>query len=310
MSEHTEKPTRRGIALLVAVTVSAIAGVCVLALWRAAAGADRVAALERATAAVESQADSARAAAFALLDTGVWRRVAQPGDTLTLASGVGQRGAWHTTLARVGWHTLLVRGIASRRSGVPSVVAHTDRRTVIPLQPPFRFPAAALTGANGWIVDPAATVEVPTAIGSELRCRDPRVPVASDRAPFPAGFDPLRYPAVDPDTVRDSLVGVFRLTRRQLTRPLTVEGMLVLDSELLLGADLRLTGVLVARGSILNAGGRLAVTGAVIAGDTGGGHSGLGAGDRVRYDACAIRRAVERVTRLGPSSTWTHLSLF
>ncbi len=310
MSAHTDPRSRRGTALLIAVAISAIAGVCVLALWRSAAGARRIDALERATATAESTADSARALAFALVDAGAWRRLTQPGDTATLAAGGVGRGRWQTGLARLGWQTLLVRGVASSSSGVPSVMARADRRTLIPLQTPLRMPVAAITGVNAWIVDPTATVEVPAASGPERRCRTVEQPAASGQAPFPAGFDPRRYPSIDPDTVRDSLVGVFRMTRPRVTRPLSVEGMLVLDSELVLGADLRLTGVLVARGSILNAGGRLTVTGAVIAGDMGGGHSTLGPGDRVRYDACAIRRAVERVTRLGPSSAWTHLSLF
>ncbi len=311
MSVRTEPRCNRGTALLIAVAISAIVGVCVLALWRSAAGAGRGDTLERATVAAASQADSARTLAYALLDAGAWRRLPLPGDTATIASGVTARGNWRTDIARLGWQTVLVRGVAIRRSGVPSVWARADRRTLIPLLTPLGMPTAAITGANAWIVDPAATVELAAATGPELQCRPAgQPPATSGQAPFPVGLDALRYPAIDPDTVRDSLVGVFRLTGRRLTRPLHVEGMLVLDSELLLEADLRLTGVLVARGSILTAGGRLTVTGAVISGDTGGGRSGLGPGDRVRYDACAIRRAVERVTRLGPSATWTHLSLY
>ncbi len=311
MSVRTEPPCRRGTALLMAVAISAIVGVCVLALWRAVAGSRRGDTLERATVAAASQADSARALAYALLDAGAWRRLPQPGDTATIASGVTTLGNWQTDIARLGWQTLLVRGLARRRSGVPSVWARADQRTLIPLLVPLGMPTAAITGANAWSIDPSATVDLAAATRPELQCRiDGQTIGTSGQAPFPAGLDPIRYPAIDPDTVRDSLVGVFRLTRSRLTRPLNVEGMLVLDSELLLGADLRLTGVLVTRGSILNVGGRLAVTGAVISGDTGGGNSGLGPGDWVRYDACAIRRAVERVTRLGPASTWTHLTLF
>jgi hypothetical protein len=113
---------------------------------------------------------------------------------------------------------------------------------------------------------------------------------------------------IDADTVTGPLTGVFRLTNPNLTHPLFVVGMVVLDSELLVQADLELVGVLVTRGAIQHAGGRLQVTGAVLAGDAGGGHSGLGAGDR--YDACAVRRAVERVTRAGPGATWTTVPLF
>jgi type II secretory pathway pseudopilin PulG len=311
MSVRTESPRRRGTALLIAVAISAIVGVCVLALWRSAAGARRADTLERAIVAAATQADSARTLAFALLDTGAWRGLPRPGDTTTLASGTTPRGRWQTEIARLGWQTVLVRGSATVKSGVPKVEARADERTLVPLQMPLPMPHSAITGANAWIVDPTATVGLAGATGPELRCRPAgHVVATTGQAPFPAGLDPLRYPGVDPDTVRDTLVGVHRLTRSHLTRPLDVEGMLVLDSELLLGADLRLTGVLVARGSIRNLGGRLTVTGAVISGDSGGGHSGLGPGDQVRYDACAIRRAVERVTRLGPSSTWTHLSLF
>ncbi len=311
MSDRTEPPFRRGTALLIAVAISAIVGVCVLALWRSAAGAGRADTLERATLAAALQADSARTLAYAMLDTGAWRSLRLPGDTSTLASGAAPRGRWQTEIARLGWQTVLVRGRATVQSGVPNVEAHADRRTLIPLRMPLQMPHSAVTGANAWIVDPAAAVGLASATGPELLCRPAgHTIVVTAQAPFPAGLDPLRYPVVDPDTVRDTLVGVFRLTRSHLTRPLHVEGMLVLDSELLLGADLRLTGVLVTRGSIRSLGGRLSVTGAVVSGDAGGGHSGLGPGDQVRYDACAIRRAVERVTQLGPSSTWTHLSLF
>jgi hypothetical protein len=84
----------------------------------------------------------------------------------------------------------------------------------------------------------------------------------------------------------------------------------VADSDLVVQADLRVTGVLVTRGSVRPAGGRLDVTGAVVSGDVGSGPSALGAGDRVRYDACAIRSAVARVTSPGPTATWTTLAVW
>jgi hypothetical protein len=166
-----------------------------------------------------------------------------------------------------------------------------------------------LTGVLPWNLDPGATVEIPVAAGVELRCRSSGVVVTARHA-FPVLVDSLRLPLIDPDTLRDSLVGAFRLTLGRITRPVRVIGMLVADSELWIDADLRVTGVLVARGSVHPAGGRLDVTGAVVTGDAGGVASGLGAGDRVRYDACAIRSAVERVTSPGPTRTWTILPVF
>jgi hypothetical protein len=130
------------------------------------------------------------------------------------------------------------------------------------------------------------------------------------RAAIPAGLGRWALTALDPDTVRDTLVGAFRLTRPAIGIPLRVTGMLVTDTDLLVGADLRVTGVLIAGGSIRTAGGRLDVTGAVVAGDSSGGQSRLGAGDRVRYDACAIRGAVLPLTSPGPAATWTTLRLF
>lgn len=301
---------RHGSALLLAVVTTAVIAITTLALWRAAAGTRRSANLELTGAGVESTADSAVALALGQVAAGGWRQVAAPGDTATLNSGTSARGAWLATVGRLGWHAIMIRAHVTERSGVPRLAASADRRVLVPLRLPMLLPTAAVTGAGAWTIDSAAIVQVPVAAGAERVCRVGAAVTGTAIAPWLASFDTAAFVAVDPDTVRDSLVGAIRLTRGHLTRPLRVTGMVVLGSELLLGADLEITGVLIARGSVAHAGGRLAVTGAVVTGDAGGGHSGLGPGDRVRYDACAIRRAVEHVTSPGPASTWTHLTLF
>jgi hypothetical protein len=310
MSAHIDPSNRRGTALLLAIVIAAVAGICVLALGRTSAGAHRSVAMERAITGSESIADSALVRAFHMIDSGRWRGVALPGDTVTLASGASARNAWRVAIGRMGWQTLIVRATSVLPGGAPLLRARSDRRAVIPLIAPLDMPAAAVTGAVPWTIDPGALLDEVPAVGAELRCRPRRPVTPSGVDTLPTAFPSASYPAVDPDTVTGPLVGVFRLARRQVRRPLQVAGLVVSDSDLVVDADLRITGVLVVRRSVVPAGGRLEVVGAVVAGDAGGGRSGLGSGDRVRYDACAIRRAVERVTRPGPSSTWVHLRLF
>lgn len=310
MSARTDRVSRRGAVLLLAMVVASVLALCVAALWRTAARAHRMSALDAGIGAAAIAADSAALAALWSVDSGVWRRLAQPGDTLTIVRRVLPRG-WSTSeLARIGWGSLLIRGTGAMRSGVPQVLSAAEKRIVIPLVPPVPMPAGPLTGGTGWLVDPGAAVVFSPVTSAESRCRPTSVAVAAVIHPFPAGFDAGRFTQLDPDTVTDSLTGAFRLTRGVLSRPLGVTGMVVTDSALLVGADLRVTGMLVVRGSIRPGGGQLDVTGAVVAGDAGGGNSGLGPADRVRYDACAIRRAMERMTRPGAPATWTHLRLF
>lgn len=309
MSARTEPSPKRGTALLLAIVITAVTAICVLSLWRTTAAARRWSSLESAHVAAQSLADSANVLALQSVDSGGWRALTTVGQSAALPGGSGRRSSWRVQFGRSGWMTLISRSSAAVRTGVPGLTARADRRTLIPLIAPLDVPTAALTGDSTWSIDAAAVVDVSAGSG-DATCRLTGVVVPQTRHPFPATLALRGFPSVDPDTVTDSLVGVFRLTRNRLTRPLHVVGMLVLDSDLLLGADLRLTGVLIARGSVRPAAGRLDVTGAVVTGDAGGSHSGLGAGDRVRYDACAIRRAVEHVTRPGPSATWTHLRLF
>lgn len=300
---------RRGWALLLAVVLSAVVAICVVALWKTAARSRRVDLLERAGVAARSLADSVAVRTVQMVDSGVWRSLTEPGRFATVQTGTSAGRSWRTQIGRSGWLTVVVRSDAAVRTGVPRVTARADQRTLIPLMPPLAVPTAALTGVEAWTVDGAALVDVPVG-GADRVCR-PATGVAPARIQaFPASLDLSRWVALDPDTAPDSLAGAFRLTHGALTRPLFVEGMVALDTDLVLGADLRLTGVLISRGSVRPAGGRLDVTGAVVSGDAGGGHSGLGPGDQVRYDACAIRRAVERVTRPGPAATWKQLSLF
>ena len=309
MSARIDTARRHGTALLLAIVITAVTAICVLSLWRTTAAAGRWSALEGAHVAAQSLADSASLLAFQAVDSGGWRRLTAVGQTASLAAATGRRSSWRVQLGRSGWMTLIARSSAAVRTGLPGLSARADRRTIIPLVAPLRFPTAALTGDSLWRVDSAAIVDI-SVTGADASCRPAAAIVRVARHPFPATLDLRGFPVVDPDTVTDSIVGVFRLTRNTLTRPLHVVGMLALDSDLLLGADLRLTGVLIARGSVRPAAGRLDVTGAVVSGDSGRAHSGLGPGDRVRYDACAIRRAVEHLTGPGPSATWTHLRLF
>jgi hypothetical protein len=154
-------------------------------------------------------------------------------------------------------------------------------------------------------------VVLPPAIaGRELSCRIARaVTITQVRAPADT-LNVAAIPQIDPDTITDTVRGLVRLPSLPLARPLTIIGMVVVGSDLRLNADLRVTGVLFTTGSVITGPGRLDVTGAVIAADSGGGQSRLGRGDRVSYDACAVRRALDQVTRPAPTSTWTHLRVF
>ncbi len=310
MSEVADPHRRAGSALLLAVVISAVVGICTITLWRVAAAGPRSVALERAHATADALADSARFLALEQVGEGAWHTLDAPGTSLRIGGGGAGRGRWSAQLGRSSWETLVARGLGDQRSGVPAVSGRSDRRTVIPLVSPIDIPVAALTGVSSWLLDPAATVEVPLPTGPERTCRPPGTVAPTRTTPFPTRLDSSAFPAVDPDTVRDSLVGAYRLTRDRIRQPLRIVGMVVFGSDARIEADLRLSGVLIARGSVQPAGGRLDVTGAVLTGDAGGGQSGLGPGDRVQYDACAIRRAVERVTSPGPTATWKHLSPF
>lgn len=310
MSDSIDRTGRRGIALLIAVVICAVVGVCVLALWRGSMGAARAATLESSIARAEAIGDSALVRATVAMDGGAWRSLELPGQMLVAGSGIRAGARWRADVGRVGWGTLVLRGVGDTRSGARDVMSHAERRSVVPLRAPLAMPESALTGALAWSVDAAATIDLPLAIGAEAICRPASAVIVASRHPFPMAVDSLRLPLIDPDTLRDSLVGAFRLTHGRIRSPLRFTGMVVVDTEVMVEADLRVTGVLVVRGSVHPAGGRLDVTGAVVSGDANGGPSGLGAGDRVRYDACAIRRAVARVTSPGPTRTWTTLTVF
>lgn len=310
MSARTERLGRRGIALLIAVVICAVVGVCVLALWRGSMGAARAATLESSIARADALADSALVRAIVAVDGGAWRGLELPGQMMLAGADARVTARWRADVGRVGWGTLVLRGVADTRSGARGVMSHAERRSIVPLRAPFAVPDSPLTGAVPWSIDAAATIDVPLAIGAEAVCRPAGAIVVEARHPFPLAVDSLRLPLIDPDTLRDSLVGAVRLTGGRVTHPLRFTGMVVVDTELVVEADLRVTGMLVVRGSVHPAGGRLDVTGAVMSGDTNGRTSGLGAGDRVRYDACAIRRAVARVTSLSPTRTWTTLTVF
>jgi len=295
---------RGGFALLLALVTTVVVGLCVLALWQTQAGALRHDRLRTAAVKAGSDADSALAVAVAGVLGGGWRSLTVPGATQVTRIPSAD-GVVSTSMVRLGWATLLLRGAASERSGLQSVSAFADDRLLVPLVAPFAVPAAALTGGRAWTVDAAAIVGFAPAVPAEMRCRDGVLPgmVAIDSAM--ARIDPALVTRLDPDTVTAPLVGVFRLIRDRIIRPLVVDGMVESVTGLSVQADLQIAGVLVVHGSVQPAGGRLDVTGAVITSDSGGGHSGLGNGDRIRYDACAIRRAMERATRPAPAVAWT-----
>jgi len=309
MCERAEAP-RRGVALLLAVAITAVVGLCTLALWRTSAGSHRALVLERARTRAEALASDGLSRALQQVSTGAWRTLALAGTDMSIDSARAGRGSWHTALGRPTWSTLLVRVRSETASGARGVRATRDERVLIPLLAPIEIPAAAVTGERPWSIPLGATVDVPPPTLRERVCRGDVVPVTSRTAARGGAPPSADLTALDADTVRRPLVGSYRLTHTRLTAPLHVTGMVVLDSGLVVGADLQVTGVLFVRGSIHPAGGQLDVTGAVVAGDSLGGNSGLGTGDRVRYDACAIRRAVDLVTRPAHSATWTRMSLF
>lgn len=312
MSARTEQRERRaGVALLLAIVVTTLVGLCVLALWQGAAGATRAVARETAIIRAQSLTAAAAVRGIAAVDSGMWRATLQePSAVVVIDSGTVVGGWSRTAIARVGWETLLVRASSEVASGTPDVPARADRRVVIPLQPPLDLPSAALTGRVPWELDLGALVDVPAPSSRESNCRAGVHPVAQRAGAFPVLPAELPLVVVNPDTVTMPITGAIRLSHGRIQRQLRVTGMVVLDSELVVQADLQVTGVLVVQRSVRPAGGRLEVTGAVVTGDAGGGHSGLGVGDRVRYDACAVRRAVERTTGPGPTAIWTVLELF
>ena len=310
MSHTSDRPARRGIALLLAIVSTTIVGLGVLSLWHLSTATARTITLESAIGSAESLADSARALGIRSIDGGEWRALVEPGAARRVGRAITASRASFVDIGRMGWTTLVARGTSDVRTGIASLSAHADRRTIIPLVAPFDVPHAAVTGAQPWTIAPSARIELPTAIGREVRCR-PGTPITpTAQAPYPSAVDLRRIPVIDPDTVRDSLIGAWRLSGARLDRPLVVRGLVVFDQDIEIRADLRIVGVLISHGSMRTAGGRLDVIGAVVSGDVTGSTSALGAGDRVRYDACAIRSAVERATSPAPAATWTTLSVF
>ncbi|MES3036099.1 MAG: hypothetical protein V4813_18990 [Gemmatimonadota bacterium] len=311
MSARTERTThRRGIALLLALVTVLVGGSCALALWHTRAAALRTLALDSAVVRAATIADTLLLAALAVADTGGWRQLTAPADVHRVIDLRVGAGVHRADIARVGWSTLLVRGAVSMRSGVPGLPARAEHRLLIPLVEPLRFPLAPLTGAQPWQVDAAAVVELTPTTLTELACRAGVVPIPTRQDSLVVTLDSTLVSPLDPDTVSSPVHGVFRLTRDRISRPLVITGMVEAVTGLHVGADLLVTGVLVVRGSVVPAGGRLHVTGAVLTGDAGGAPSSLGTGDRVRYDACAIRHAVARATRPGHVRTWSTLRLF
>jgi hypothetical protein len=309
MSAHTDpRPSshrRQGFALLLALVVLTVVSICVLALWQLHAGARRSDRLRTATLAAQIDADSMLALGLDAVTAGGWRGLAFPGDWLTTHHGRSASAERSTAVARLGWGSLLVRGLVTRRTGVSRVEARADQRLLVPLLAPMPMPSAALHGAQPWTILPSADLGSVVPTPAERRCRDGIVPQRSSTDSVPVALDATQVTLLDPDTVSAPLEGVYRLIHGRIRRSMVVRGVVESVTGLTVGADLQIVGVLVAQGSVQPAGGRLDVTGAVIARDSGGAGSVLGNGDRVRYDACAIRRAVERATRPAPAVTWT-----
>jgi len=309
MSAPADRAERPGAALVLAVVVAVVVGLSTLSLWRLTAASRRTSALDIGTTSATSLADSAIVRGFGYLDHDGWRVLTEPGAQLRAAVGSSPRGRWRTDVGRSSWGSLVVRGTSELRTGVPRAWARADHRALIPLVTPIPFPTAALIGARPWQLATGATASLAPTSASEARCRAGATVRIDTVRPLPVLSGLAHLPVVDPDTVRDTLIGAFRLQSGRIRRSLAARGMLVLDTDLFIRADLRLTGVLLTRGSVHSSGGRLDLIGAAVAGDSGGGYSVLGAGDRVRYDACAIRRALELITRLGPSADWNLLTL-
>ena len=301
---------RSGFALLLALATIMIGGSCALALWHTRASASRALTLDAARLRATAAADSALLTALEVTDAGGWRTLLAPAEMMTVLNQTSGQEYRRAEVARIGWATLLVRGAVAVRSGVPQVVARADHRVLIPLTAPLPMPAAALTGARPWSIDPGAAVGLAPAVPAEVRCRAGLIPASIRQDSLARSLDASLVTPLDPDTVSAPLVGVFRLTRDRITRPMVIVGIVESVTGLSIGADLHLTGVLVVRESVQPAGGQLHVNGAIVAGDAGAAHSTFGNGDSVRYDACAIRHAVARATRPGPSRTWTTLRLF
>lgn len=301
---------RHGVALLSAVVITTVMAVAIVSLWQVAAAARRSARWFTSVESAAALADSSMSVGLRSVADGHWRSLSAPGAVLVAADVHSQRSTSTVSVGRVAWSALLVRAQSISRTGTLRLPSRADRRMLIPLTVPMQLPRAALTTGQPATIATGASVDVPFAGTDERVCRDGQAAVASRTGPWVAVPALQALPAVDPDTVRGTLVGAYRLTRATVGVPLTVHGMVELDTDLFIGADLRVTGVLLVRGSIRPAGGRLEVTGAVIAGDSTGGHSGLGSTDRVRYDACAIRRAVDQLASPVPTGGWTSLRLF
>ena len=306
----TDPATRRpGIALLLVLITMATATVCALSLWRTAASAARAAHRYASATAAEGAADSLASLAAESVRLGTWRAMQVPGHTLPLASDSTPRSSLRSSSARLGWALIATRGQAALTAGAPHTQARAETRLLIPLAPPMPMPTAALTGGAPWITRPGAVVSLPPAPPAERICAETATADSVAIRSWRFADSLLLRPPVDPDTVTDTLRGFIRLTGPRLTRPLNVVGMLALDSDLMVEADLFVSGVVVVRGSVVPSHGRMVVIGAVLSGDVNGTHSELGSDSRVRYDACAVRRALDLATTPVLPRRWTRLRL-
>jgi Flp pilus assembly protein TadG len=312
MLAHTDPGARTGhqrggVALLIALLAALLVAAIVVSLARGSAFSARAQVLTARSTQAAALAESAHVRALSGTHDSVWRALRQS-DTRIVAERATGTHPFSSTIGRPTWSTLMARGTSRVPAGVPHAQAAADRRSIIPLWSPLSFPRAALSAPLPWLLDASAIVSVPTASLPESRCRAGILPAVEERGGPDAAFVLSALPAIDPDTVIDTVRSAVRLSGPRLARPFAVRGILAVDSDLLLEADLQIEGVLVTRGSLVPSGGHLQVTGAVVAGDVGAGASALGPGDRVQYDACALRHALDLITHPAPVSRWMRLS--
>ena len=302
--------TRRGVALLPVVATIAVLALVASAIASAAMGRVRSARLATARGAVAAAADRARDDAMALVRSGAWRVLTEPGASIALpVPSVGDTVVV-VRLGRPAWERLVLQVAVEAPAGVSGRRARVSRRLDLPLVVPWPMADAPLTGVRAWSVAGVVTGVAVDDLATR-RCTDGAsvpAPVAVQRvAPSPTVL--VAWPGavvVDPDTVSAPLSGVVVVPAgRVVQRPLTVDGWLVSPGAIDVRATVTVTGVLIVGGAVdTGAGGTLCVVGAVSSLDTVGAGPSLRGGDTVTWSPCAVRRARDRVAVLAPVRVW------
>jgi hypothetical protein len=281
---------RRGSTLVLVLVMLAASAMLALALVRSRASDARGVALTRRQLRAAFAADSLADAGMRAIGAGAWRPL-RAGDTA--ATGVSGDGTWR--LLRPTWGQLLLHLHAERAGGARSVGATVDHRLRFALRmPPLGDPGVALESAESGA--PSGVVVPATRSLHETICLAGRV--ASPEGPAtwrPDSLPPL--PVVDADTVRDTIRGAVRLLR-PVRRPISVVGLLAVDSALVLDADLLVHGLLLVSGPVAGGAGRLSVVGGVRMVGAARTLAALAPSSRIQHDACAIRRAADTQARV------------